>query len=914
MRRALLFLLALGIAALSSVPQAQSAPVAPKPEAQAGRPQQADGIVRLLADVEAALVSGRLENFRPLAAAALPTPGLAIFERAVAGGGVSSAAVRERARRPIAPDGPVEVLADVFVGHGRAGRLATWLMTVRPRPGAPDRYELDSLAEPASFGNLVRLALDTTRQFAVHNLVLQAPDLTLKMASGAAFVAEDEDGITALVLLGSGSVSFDPRDTAEQGQLTAFWGRPSFDTAFDTAFVRFDSAEFSSRVADHALTPVAVDPRAVPRARAVFDDLSKKTYTVDLRDLAPGQWSLAPSSGSVVIEFRTKRFGWLTYIRSPGEAEDVNFFDRAHGHNLSVYASTETLAARGSSYSEDDRAEYDVEQYALDLSFDPRNSWIAGRASLGLRIRAAATNIVTLRLADSLTVSSVSSPAFGRLLTMRPVGQNSVIVNLPASVERDARVRLEVVYSGRLNPEPVDRESPAAQAPIASGDTRQNQGEAGFMVTPEPRYLYSNQHYWYPQSQASDYATATTRFQVPSEYQVVANGSLVRSSVAPATGAPGEARSTRTVEYVVDQPTRYLSCLITRLVEIGHVKVSVPALAGSAVEAAGAPKAEPFVNLEVVSTPRVANADRRLPGRVAEMIRLFAGLVGEAPYSNFTVAGVEDNLPGGHSPAGFAIWLQPLSSTPYTWSSDPLSLDMRYPQFFLAHEVAHQWWGQGVAWKNYHEQWLSEGFAQYFAAVFAGADRGPEMLHDLIAQMRDSAAQYSARGPVSLGYRLGHVQGNSRIFRAVLYNKSAVVLHMLRRLIGDDAFFAGLRRYYRDWRFAKAGTDDLRAAFEAETPLKLSRFFERWIRETTLPRLRVTSRVDAAGRSAVVRIEQVGEVFDLPFTVTVQYADGSSEAVTLPVTEAITTRAIALKGPVRRIVTRDELTLAEYVK
>jgi aminopeptidase N len=188
------------------------------------------------------------------------------------------------------------------------------------------------------------------------------------------------------------------------------------------------------------------------------------------------------------------------------------------------------------------------------------------------------------------------------------------------------------------------------------------------------------------------------------------------------------------------------------------------------------------------------------------------------------------------------------------------------------------------------------------------------MLHDLIAQMRDSAAQYSARGPVSLGYRLGHVQGNSRIFRAVLYNKSAVVLHMLRRLIGDDAFFAGLRRYYRDWRFTKAGTDDLRAAFEAETPLELSRFFERWIRETTLPRLRVTSRVDAAGRSAVVRIEQVGEVFDLPFTVTVQYADGSSEAVTLPVTEAITTRAIALKGPVRRIVTRDELTLAEYVK
>jgi aminopeptidase N len=276
---------------------------------------------------------------------------------------------------------------------------------------------------------------------------------------------------------------------------------------------------------------------------------------------------------------------------------------------------------------------------------------------------------------------------------------------------------------------------------------------------------------------------------------------------------------------------------------------------------------------------------------------------------------MDDNLPGGHSPPFFAIWLQPLPSTPYSWLGDPLAVDHTYPYFFLAHEVAHQWWGQAVGGKNYHEQWLSEGLAHYFAAMYAGTDRGPDMLRQLLVQMRDSAMAYSANGPIALSYRLGHIQGDTRIFRAIIYNKSAVVLHMLRQLIGDDAFFAGLRRYYQACRFKKAGTDDLRAAFEAGTPIRLTRFFERWIEGASLPRLRVTSRIDASGTSAVVRVEQIGDVvFDLPVTVTVQYADGRSADVTIPVTEAVVEQHIALQGPARRIVTREELTLATYVK
>src|SRR5206468_2080855 len=119
-------------------------------------------------------------------------------------------------------------------------------------------------------------------------------------------------------------------------------------------------------------------------------------------------------------------------------------------------------------------------------------------------------------------------------------------------------------------------------------------------------------------------------------------------------------------------------------------------------------------------------------------------------------------------------------------------------------ELAHQWWGQAIGWRNYHEQWLSEGFSQYFAAIYAERQRGPDSFAGIMRQMRKWAVENTTQGPIWLGNRLGHIRGDSRIFRALVYNKSAVVLHMLRRLVGDEAFFNGVRRFYFEHRFRKA--------------------------------------------------------------------------------------------------------------
>jgi len=307
MRRLLLLaaVVALNAAALAQTPQL--------------RLTQADPIVRLLSDLESALLSGRPEDLTPLAAPTLRADDRARFTRAVEGGNVTTATLRERARRPL-ENGLSEVLAELFVSHDRRGRIATWSITTRARPGSTDRAELVALEELNAVDGLIRLALNPEKQFAVHDLSFTAQDLVLKMTSGTAFVAESDGGVTGLVLRGKGEAHFSPAPTAEQGQLRRFSGKPALITEFDALFVRLNSAEFPARVAQQSLQPVAVDALELRRADEIFNDRSPRAYNLDLRDLASERWSLEPAVGALVVEFRSRRFGWLTYARSPSAA------------------------------------------------------------------------------------------------------------------------------------------------------------------------------------------------------------------------------------------------------------------------------------------------------------------------------------------------------------------------------------------------------------------------------------------------------------------------------------------------------------------------------------------------------------------------------------------------------------------
>ena len=187
------------------------------------------------------------------------------------------------------------------------------------------------------------------------------------------------------------------------------------------------------------------------------------------------------------------------------------------------------------------------------------------------------------------------------------------------------------------------------------------------------------------------------------------------------------------------------------------------------------------------------------------------------------------------------------------------------------------------------------------------------MFASVLRQLRKWGMDNSDQGPVYLGYRLGHIRDESRVFRALVYNKGAAVLHMLRRLVGDEAFFRGLRRFYRDVAVPQGRHRGPARGDGGGDRRSLERFFERWIYGSTLPKLKVGYRIE--GTDVVLQVEQIGEVFDVPVTVTLQYADRKPVEVLVPVTDRIGRAARPARRRLRGIdVSKDDGTMAEIVK
>ena len=807
--------------------------------------------------------------------------------------------IKERDRTPLI-DGSERLLLEMFVQHGSEARIATWQMDVvrAPAPGHGG-WVVVALDQVSTISGLYRLALNPDKQFDVRNLTVRGPDLTLEVASGTAFIAETPDGTTGVVVLGRGKMRFVPADVAEQTQVRIFTGEDSLVADFDAVFVRVRPGDFDWRFSKGSLVPRAVSRGDMRRAVEVFDEYVGRTLHLDLTDLSRDRWSLTPSSGDLIAEVRTRKYGTLTYARAGKDAEDISLFDRKRRRNISVYPSAEKLAARGRWYSEDDLVEYDVLHYNIEAAFYPERFWIDGRATVVLRSRSLALSTLTLRLAEPLAVRGIFSPELGRLLHLRVVGQNAVIINLPATITRNTQLTLYVSYSGRLEPQSLEREAIAVQAQGQEVDPPQ--------IRLEPQYVYSNRSYWHPQSPVTDYATAQLRLTVPAEFDIIASG----TPVGPPAPAPGPVeqgqRARKMFVFETDRPARYLACAISRFSLVTSTRLNVAATPSGGEDGQGE-----MLSLFVQSNPRQTAKARGLGERSAAILEYYASLLGGAPYPNVTLAVAEADLPGGHSPPYFAMVNQTLPMSTLVWRNDPVSFD-NYPSFFLAHELAHQWWGQAVGWKNYHEQWISEGFAQYFAALWAARERGDDLQFSILRQMRRWALEQSSQGPVYLGYRLGHIRADGRVFRAVVYNKAAMVLHMLRRLVGDEIFFSGLKRFYTEWRFKKAGTNDFRLAVEAAGGKNLEPFFEAWIHGTAIPELRFT--YEAGTTSAVVRFEHRRDVIPVPVMVSVTYSSGEIEDIVVPVLERTVEQTIPLKGPVRVIeVNRDNGALAEFAK
>jgi len=201
----------------------------------------------------------------------------------------------------------------------------------------------------------------------------------------------------------------------------------------------------------------------------------------------------------------------------------------------------------------------------------------------------------------------------------------------------------------------------------------------------------------------------------------------------------------------------------------------------------------------------------------------------------------------------------------------------------LAHEMAHQWFGDAVTEREWGHLWLSEGFATYFAALWAREKGGEAAYRAELAQMRATVLGDTvvARRPV-----IDTAQTNyMALLNANSYSKGGFVLSMLHHELGDSAFFRGIRSYYAAHRHGNATSDDLRVALERSSGRSLTQFFDQWLRRPGFAEPSLDWTYDARSGTVSVVARQEGRfgAFALPLTVVVTESDDATRRLVVDI-------------------------------
>ena len=730
--------------------------------------------------------------------------------------------------------------AQVFTATEPRGRVQEWRFRFENRSG---RFALVGREEIGQVDGLVHLSLDPAG-FRADGLAIRLEDFELRMVRGTLFASPPELGPTALVFVGDAQVRVSPRPPAEREQLRQFCGQPELVDKVSAAFLRLHPADLHRFLVPARLIPDPGAERRFPDAQRFYRAQSEKTFVLDTA-LPRSPWWLLPSLGDAVLTFQTARRGTLTFGVAGSDPEDVTLFDRRKRLQICMYPS----GGRTTRYNEDDARSVDVIAHDLRARFDPNTLAVSGEDTIRLRMLSP-NSTVRLRLHDSFRVISVTSAQGGNHLFFRVRDQASLVVSLGPFAGTVGEVVLTVRYAGIHDPAPIDQELLQVQptAPIP--------GEEDIYLERTP--VYTNRTAWYPRGDNDDHATARLRFDAPAGYLVVSGGELVRETTEGGRSL---------TEFRQDEPGKYITATVGHFSDLGLRQEGRLAVRGFGLS-------------------RTRDEARSLMLSAEKILAFLSERFGPSPYSFLNLVVLEGMTPGGHSPPGMIIIQQrpPLLLGRGQLRDDPASF-ADVPGFFLAHELTHQWWGQGVSPQNYRERWMAEAWAQYAAALWVQKTRGEGAFRAILDRFAVWSWRHTAAGPINLGHRLGHLRGDPQIYRAIVYDKGAYVLHMLRAIVGDEAFAKASREFLEKHRFGKAGTDDLREALEEASGKDLSRYFQTWIYGTTLPVLRYATRTESAagGYRTLVEVRPRDLPGPVPLQIVVTTAGGRQErTVSLP--------------------------------
>ena len=348
--------------------------------------------------------------------------------------------------------------------------------------------------------------------------------------------------------------------------------------------------------------------------------------------------------------------------------------------------------------------------------------------------------------------------------------------------------------------------------------------------------------HWFPSvDHPSDKAAVEFFIHAPARYDVVASGELIET-----VSRPDGTRLTHWREFVPIP----VYCMVFGAAEFSVVNAG----------AAGGTHVWHYLYPE--------DRDRGLAdhGRALRMLDFYAGLVGPYPYGKLALVQSSTRFGGMENSSNIFFDENSYDGTGKLEGT-------------VAHEIAHQWFGDSVTESDWHHLWLSEGFATYFGALFYERADGRDRF---VRMMLDNKERYLKDAEsVARPVYDPSVKDLFKLLNRNNYQKGAWVLHMLRRVVGDEKFFRGVRDYYRTYRDGNALTEDFRRVMERHHGRPLDWFFRQWIYEPGFPTYDAAWRWDESAKRLTLKVRQTqaGGLFRVPLDVEFRGGDGPRREV-----------------------------------
>ncbi len=536
-------------------------------------------------------------------------------------------------------------------------------------------------------------------------------------------------------------------------------------------------------------------------------------------------------------------------LLDPRQWADVNLYETT--------INIEREPIKGVEHHRPDRA-FIIKHLKLDLRFDDERQKVSGSALFTLTPMNDGFDHIELDIAE-MNIASV------RLLRVEKRGTGDLI---------QSALHLGVKLEFETHPEKLSIELDRAYARnehlivevIYSCSPR----KGIFFIKPDdaypnkPRQIWSqgeneDAHWWFPCHDVTNQKMTTELLAtVKSNYFALSNGELIGVRDNPSEGA-------RTFHWSQAQPhPAYLVSVV--IGEYDQIRENYDGLP---------------VDYYVYRDRK--EAGQKLFANTPQMIKFFEEKYGYAyPYAKYAQVLVDDFLFGA------------MENTSATTMTDRCLLDARAEldlnyDDIVAHELAHQWWGDLVTCKDWSQIWLNESFATYSEYLWREQTRGRDearfaLFQDFLIYLREDFTSHR-RPIVSNRYRF-----SEEVMDRHAYEKGECVLDMLRWVLGDEAFFRSLAHYLNKFEFGVAETNDFKVAIEEAAGQNLHWFFDQWIHGSGYPELDVSYEWQREQKMLKLSVKQVqGQVQEIEDKTPVFRFHAEIEIVTAETDEIIET-------------------------